>query len=117
LWTRNGTHYLAAIANSFTPLKLCFSYVRGLRTVLAFGDFKFNLIAFLQALVSLARDGAEVNKNIGAILSSDEPVSLRVIEPLYGAFHALLAGIRCPRNLCLGESQKPILNYDASLRD
>lgn len=87
--------------------KLHFLYVRRLRTVLAFGDFKFNLVAFLQTLVSLSRDGAEVNKNVWAIFSSDEPVSFCVIEPLYRALHALLAGIQSPRILCLRTRQKP----------
>lgn len=61
-------------------------YVCGLWTFLALGDFKLDLIALLQALVSLRGNRAVVNENVRAIRSSDEPVSFRIIEPLYGSF-------------------------------
>jgi len=52
-----------------------FLHVSRLRTLFSFGDFKFDIVAFQQALVSFASDGAEVNKNVRAIRPSDEAVS------------------------------------------
>lgn len=46
-----------------------------LRTFLAFDDFKFDIVSFLETLVAFGFDGAEVKKNVGTIHSSDEPVS------------------------------------------
>jgi hypothetical protein len=57
-----------------------------LRSLLPLGDFELHRIAFLQALVALGGDRAVMYKNIGAIRAPNEPVTLRVIEPLYGAF-------------------------------
>ena len=105
-------------ANGHTDFDLTqssgFSYVSRLLTLFAFNDFKFHIIAFLQALVSFACDGAEVNKNVWAIRSSDKPVSFCVIEPLYRAFHTFLAYIQSPRSLSLG-IRETMANYGASL--
>jgi hypothetical protein len=73
-----------------------------LRTFLAFDDFEFDIVSFLETLVPLGGDGAVVNKNVGAIFSTDEPVAFWVIEPLYRTFHALLASIRSPRLVLRG---------------
>jgi hypothetical protein len=62
--------------------------VCSLRSFLAFSYLELDLIAFLQTLVSLGRNCAVVHKDIGAIIASDEAVSLRVIEPLYRSFQA-----------------------------
>lgn len=63
-------------------------YVRSLRSLLAFGDLELDLIAFLQTLVSFGSNCAVVHKNVGAVIASDEAVSLCVIEPLYCSFQA-----------------------------
>jgi hypothetical protein len=75
-----------------------FRDVRGLRSFLALNDFEFNLIAFLQALVSFDGDRAVVHEDIGAaIVSSDEPISLRVIEPFDGSFQTFHVPPSCLR--------------------
>jgi predicted Ser/Thr protein kinase len=76
-----GSQYVLGLRS-----KDCFFHISRLLPVFAFGDFKFHIVAFLQTLVSFACDGAEVNKNVWAIRSSDKPVSFCVIEPLYRAF-------------------------------
>ena len=65
---------------------LSLNNVRCLRTFLALGDFELNLITFLQALVAFGRDRAVVYKYVWPICATDEPVPLRVIEPLHYAF-------------------------------
>ncbi len=62
------------------------SHVCGLWPLGALGDFKLDLIAFLQTLVTLGGDGAVVNKNIRPIFPADKSVALGVIEPLDGTF-------------------------------
>src|SRR5579864_2986256 len=69
------------------PVLLSFHNICRLRAFLALGDLELNLIAFLQALVALGGDRAVVHKHIGPIRATNEPVSFRVIEPLYGSFH------------------------------
>ena len=81
--------YTAASAQGTTRvgrLRRSLGYVRRLRAFLALGDFELHRIAFLQAFVSLRGDGAVVNKYIWSIRAPNEPVSFRVIEPLYGSF-------------------------------
>jgi hypothetical protein len=72
-----------------------------LRTLLSLGDLEFDLIPFLQALVTLRIDRAVMNKDIRSIRTTDEAVPFSVIKPLHGAFqafheplflHALLEG-------------------------
>src|SRR5579862_4007067 len=86
-----------------------FGYVRSLRPLLTFSDLELYRVSFLQALVALRGDCAVVNKYIRAIRAPDEPISLSVIEPLYGSFQtfhvppafctSLLGGPRtCPRS-------------------
>jgi hypothetical protein len=95
-----------------------FFHVSRLRTFLAFDDFKFDIVSFLETLVAFGCDGAEVNKNVGTILSSDEPVSFCVIEPLYGAFHPFLAYIPVSTRPVRSRLLPGIWqNYDARLRD
>jgi len=65
--------------------------VRGLWPLLPFGNFKFHWITLLQALVPFGSDRAVMNKNVGTISASDEPVALCVIEPLYGSFQTFHA--------------------------
>ena len=60
--------------------------VRSLWSLLTFGDFKLDLVAFLQALISFGTDGAIVDKNVRAICPSNEPVAFCVIKPLNRSF-------------------------------
>ena len=49
-------------------------------------DVEFDLVPFFQALVSIELDRAVMHKHVGSIVTADEAVSLRVIEPLHFAF-------------------------------
>src|SRR5437899_11942570 len=71
------------------PVLLSFHNICSLGTFLALGDLELNLIAFLQALVAFGGDRAVVHKHIGPVRTTNEPVTFRVIEPLYGSFHTL----------------------------
>jgi len=50
------------------------------------GYFELNRVPFLQALVSFACDGAVVDKNICSVITSDESITLGIVEPLNGTF-------------------------------
>jgi hypothetical protein len=86
--------------------KLRFSYVSRLWSLLAFGDFKFDVVAFLQTLVSFGGDGAVVNKNPYpfALLNFSVPFIRS----------SLTFGLAASCEL--GEPEITA-NYDASLRD
>jgi hypothetical protein len=78
-----------------------FGYVGSLRAFLTLDNLEFDLVAFLQALVSLNCNCAVVNEDIRAVIPADEPVSLRIVEPLDGSFHAFHVRpplLRSPRN-------------------
>jgi hypothetical protein len=53
---------------------------------LALHDVKFDIIAFLQALVPINLDGTVMDEYVGAVVASNKTVSLRVVEPLHLAF-------------------------------
>jgi hypothetical protein len=57
--------------------------VGGLRSFLAFDDFKFHFVAFLQAAIAVACDGGIMNEDVGAVLAADESVTLGIVEPLF----------------------------------
>jgi hypothetical protein len=50
--------------------------------VLTLNDVELDVVAFLQALVSVALDGAVVDEDIRAFIATDEAISLGVVEPL-----------------------------------
>jgi hypothetical protein len=56
-----------------------------LRTLLAFHDLEFDRVAFLQALVALATDGAVMHENIRPIVTTNKPETFRIVEPFYGS--------------------------------
>ncbi len=56
--------------------------VLGLRAFLPFADRELNLLALLQSTSACAFDGAEVDEHVAFAFPGDEPVTLRVIEPL-----------------------------------
>lgn len=62
--------------------------VRSLRTFLSLNNFKLYCVALLQAFVAFGSDGAIVDKHVGAVVAPNEPVSLRVVKPLYRAFQS-----------------------------
>src|SRR4029453_4129211 len=60
-------------------------HARGLRALLTLRDLELDLLSFVEVLVSLAGDGAEVHEHIGAtVIGSDEAVALLGAEPLHG---------------------------------
>lgn len=66
--------------------RLLFHHVFCLRPFLALHDFKFDVIALLQAFVALRLDGAVVDEHIGAVFPTDEAETLCVIEPFHFSF-------------------------------
>ena len=57
-----------------------------LRPFVSLDNFKFHFVAFLQALIAIARNGAIVDEYIRSAIAPQEAVPFRVIEPLDGAF-------------------------------
>lgn len=57
----------------------------GLGTLCSLDDIELHLIAFFEALVSLALDGAVVDEDIGSAVAAEESVALCVVEPFYSA--------------------------------
>src|SRR5580658_2724071 len=74
------------LAQRATLRSLC--NIRSLRTLGALGDLEFNLITFLQALVSFRRNRAVVHKDVSSIFAADKPVPLGIVEPLHRTFQA-----------------------------
>ena len=56
--------------------------VGSLRAFVALLDFEFDLLAFIQVAETFALDGGVVDKDIRAILTSNEAVALAAVEPL-----------------------------------
>ena len=63
-------------------------YALCLRAFLSLNDFEFNVIALLEALVSLRLDGTIVDEHIGPIISADKAEALCVIEPFHFTFNS-----------------------------
>ena len=59
-----------------------------LRAFLSLHDFEFNIIALLEALVSLRLDGTVVDEHIGSIITADKAEALCVIEPFHFTFNS-----------------------------
>ncbi len=59
-----------------------------MRAFLSLNDFEFNIIALLEALVSLRLDGTIVDEHIRAIISADKAEALCVIEPFHFTFNS-----------------------------
>ena len=64
------------------------AHVGCLRPFLSLDDLEFDLVALLQALIPVARDGTIVDKNVRSTVAPEEAVPLRIVEPLYRAFDA-----------------------------
>src|ERR1700761_5203741 len=54
--------------------------------LLPLDDVELDLIAFFQRFVSIELDRAVMHEDVGPIVSSDETIALRVVEPLDLAF-------------------------------
>jgi len=64
-----------------------FFYIGGLGAFRSLDNFKFDRVSFLQRAVTVPDDGRVMNKDIGAIIASDEPIAFGVIEPFHDATH------------------------------
>ena len=62
------------------------NYLVGLRSFLSLDNIEFYLVAFLQTFVPIDLDGAVVDKDVGAVVSSDESVPFGVVKPFDLAF-------------------------------
>jgi hypothetical protein len=69
------------VASSLFELQA--DYVGSLQALGAAGHFEFNRLAFVQRLVAFSLNRGEVDENVLAGLSLDEPKSLTGVEPLY----------------------------------
>jgi|SRR5215467_10952151 len=67
-------------------MRFSFAYVLGLRAFLALDNFKFDVIAFLKALVAFGFDGAVVDENVRAVIATDEAKTLGVVKPFHFSF-------------------------------
>jgi hypothetical protein len=63
-------------------------YAFCLRTFLSLNNFEFNVIALLEALVSLRLDGTVVDEHIRAVIPADKAEALCVIEPFHFTFNS-----------------------------
>jgi len=63
-----------------------FGYALCLRAFLSLNNFEFNVIALLEAFVSLRLDGTVVDEHIRAVIPADKAEALCVIEPFHFTF-------------------------------
>ena len=59
-----------------------------LRAFLSLNNFEFNVIALLEAFVSLRLDGTVVDEHIRAVIPADKAEALCVIEPFHFTFNS-----------------------------
>jgi hypothetical protein len=59
-----------------------------LRAFLSLNDFELNIIALLEALITLRLDGTVVDEHIGSIITADKAEALCVIEPFHFTFNS-----------------------------
>jgi hypothetical protein len=91
-WLKGGRDALAT--SGITPelqkslgLDLrCFANVCGLRTFLTLSNFELHLIALLKTFVAFRGNRTVVDKDIGAIVPSDEAVALSIVKPFHRTF-------------------------------
>ena len=90
---------------------LDFSYVLRLRPFRALFGFKFDSVALGQGPKAFAADCGVMDKNVfAAVIRSNEPKPLRVVEPLHCSFHRSFLGLQIIRR-----SRVAWLNSDASV--
>ncbi len=61
----------------------CLAYILSLRAAGALFNLEDNLLAFIQALVTIHVDGRKMNENIAAALFIDETITFFVVKPFY----------------------------------
>ena len=66
----------------------------GLRTLLTLDDVELDFVTFFQTFVPINLDGAVVDEDVGAVVSSDEAVPFRIVEPF--DFACILSHEPCP---------------------
>ncbi len=97
-----GPEILRGIVEAITKRRLSgpagwklleFGNVGGLWPLLSLHDFKLDRITFLKSAIPIADDCGVMDKNVSAILTADESIPLRVIEPLHFSLHSLRTSI------------------------
>src|SRR5207249_5985974 len=78
------------------PKRLGGRDVRGLGTLWALNDLELHTLTFGQRLVAVHRDRGEVDEDVVATLTLNEPVTLLVREPLDGALLQPVPPTRAP---------------------
>lgn len=66
-----------------------FAYIGRLRPFLSLDDLEFDSVALLQALISIASDGAVVDEDVRSTIAPQEAVALCIVEPLHCAFYTI----------------------------
>jgi hypothetical protein len=78
-----------SLDNRSGRLRCCLlGYALCLRAFLSLNNFEFNVIALLEALVSLRLDGTVVDEHIRAVIPADKAEALSVIEPFHFTFNS-----------------------------
>jgi hypothetical protein len=67
---------------------LLLGYAFCLWAFLSLDNFELDVIALLEALISLRLDGTIVDEHIRAVISADKAEALRVVEPFHFAFNS-----------------------------
>src|SRR5689334_5257401 len=78
-----------------------FNHVTRLRAFLTFDDFEFHLIALSEAFIAFRGDSAVMDEDIGAVVTTDKAVALRVVKPLHSTletFHLQSSSVRAESN-------------------
>jgi hypothetical protein len=65
---------------------LLFDHAFRLRTFLSLNNFELDVIAFLEALITLRLDGTVMDEHIGPIIPANKAEALCVIEPFHFTF-------------------------------
>ncbi len=69
-------------------LRAGLDYIRRLRAFGSLNYLKLHGVAFLQGFVAVATDRRIVYKNIRTVISSDESIPFRIVEPFDCSAHA-----------------------------
>jgi hypothetical protein len=75
------------IAGTRQLVLACFLHVCRLRTFRPLDDFKLDRISFLQSAIAVASDCGIMYEHIRAIVTPDEAVPFRIIEPFNRSSH------------------------------
>src|SRR5579872_70534 len=84
-WDSTG----AIVARGYQKISGGLADICRLRSFLTLHNLKLNRVALLQAFVAFAGNGAVVDEYVGPVVTSNEPVSFGIIEPLHSSFQSI----------------------------